>query len=287
MHDKEGLYTLDDQPFVIKALIIFRISVISFFLGIVIVFQVGFGGISSPIPVSLLIISTYILSIIYIFMLGRTRRYRLFLYAQILIDLFIETGIIYSTGGGLLSPFIFFYQFSIIASAIVLSRPASWITASTASILYGVLVNLEFYNVIFPHPLLVYEVQAVSQEAVFFTVLVHIASFYLVAFLSDFLSKRLRQALVAYISKSRDLTNLQAFHENMIANMGSGFVALDLDGRAISTNQAAELILGRTRDKIVGTPVGELFPSVDPAEILPDVAEKGKQVKKHEWPQPL
>ncbi|MBI5179187.1 MAG: PAS domain-containing protein [Nitrospinae bacterium] len=251
-----------DQAVIIKALIIFRMLAVSFFLGAVIVFQVKFGALLYPLPISLLIAATYLLSILYLTLIGRVRRFAPFLYFQLTTDLIIETGIIYYTGG-VDSPFTFLYMLTIVASVIIMQANSSYILASVASILYGLLVNLEFYGAISPRPLLMTAVDQVpSQAYVFFTVLVHIAAFYLVAFLSDFLARRLSRTLLALMVKSSDLTYLQAFHQNVVANMGSGFMALDLGRTIVSANQAAEQILERRLEDFLRRRLEDAFPSL-------------------------
>ena len=270
-----------DQIFAIKALIAFRLVVISFFLGVVFFFQEHYGTIQFPLPISLLIAATYLVSIIYLVMLQWGYHHNLFIYIQLVLDVVIETAIIYSTGGGV-SPFTFLYIFTIIASAIVLERPASWVIASTSAILYGLLVNLEFYGVIHPLPLVAYMTNPGGQPFIFLTLLVHIASFYLVAFLSDYLGQRLRRLLLAYLSKSRDLTDLQAFHENVVAHMGSGFLALGMDKSIVSANQAAEEMLGYSAKNLMRQKLEKIFPLIEEKEILPDPGEEGDQVRRDE-----
>lgn len=233
-----------DGSEVIKALIAFRVGAVSFFLGTVVIFQNEFGTLSHPVPIFMVIAATYMLSIIYLGLLGRAKNSPYFVYFQLAVDLFIETGIIYYTGGGA-SPFTFLYILTIVSSVFIAQPSSGYVLASLASIFYGLLVNLEHYGVIAPPELLaVGEVYARPQGYVFFMTLVHITAFYLVAFLTDFLSRSQRQTLIYLKAKSGDLTYLQAFHQNVIANMGSGFLALDREGRIVSSNQAAEQILG-------------------------------------------
>jgi len=255
-----------------KVLTIFRMVVISFFLGLLVIFQMELGGLRFPFVLSLLAAATYLFSIVYLLLLKIVSRYPLFLAIQLALDLAIETAIIYYAGG-VASPFTFFYMFTIIATAIVLPSPSAYITASAASILFGLLGNFEYYGVINTMPLLMRGVQPLSQGFVFFTVLSHIGAFFLIAYLSDMLSKKVRSTFIELLSKSRDLTNLQAFHENVITNMGSGFLALNLGRRILSANQAALKTLGRAMWEIKRTaleahftraPIDVLLPPVDP-----------------------
>ncbi|MDH5543812.1 MAG: ATP-binding protein [Nitrospinota bacterium] len=248
---------------VIKALIIFRIIVISFFLGLLIIFQIQFGNLPFSFPLSMIAAATYFLSIIYIYLSKKISRVSAFLYTQLFIDLTMETAIIFFAGG-VDSPFTFLYMFTIIAASIVLERPSSFVMSSTASILYGLLVNFEFYGLIHPLPLLAGEGKGATGGYIFFTVFAHIAAFNMVAYLSDFLSQRFRNIFIEYISKSRDLTELKAFHENVIAHMGSGFLALNMNKKIISLNQASCKILAKRENLIIGTQLEEVFPNIKP-----------------------
>jgi two-component system sensor histidine kinase PilS (NtrC family) len=259
-----------DEVAVIKSLIAFRVVAVSFFLGTVIIFQNSFGTFLYPIPISLLIATTYLLSIIYLGVLGIAKRYATyFVYAQLAVDLLIETGIMYYTGGGN-SPFTFLYILTIVSSVVIAQPNGGYVLASGASILYGLLVNLESYGVISPpHLIAAMEDMERPQGYVFFMTLVHIMAFFLVAFLSDFLSRRLKSALATLVSKSSDLIYLQAFHQNVIANMGSGFLALDMEGRIVSTNHAAETILERDEISILKKRL---------KDALPALAEESKSI---------
>lgn len=279
METEASLPGAREQAVIVKALIVFRIAAISFFFGTVVIFQLQFSDFTFPLPLSVLIGLTYLLNIIYLFMLGRIRSFVPFLYFQLAADLIIESGIIYHTGG-VDSPFTFLYILTIISSVIIMQPGGGYVLASGASILYGLLATLEFHGVLHPVPL-VHDVEQPlpTQEFVFFTVLIHLAAFYLVAFLSDFLSRRLRGTLMALGTKSRDLTYLQAFHQNVVANMGSGFIALDLDGHIVSANPAAELILGMRATDFLKKTLREVFPALEHQNVLPE----NEQPKKTEW----
>src|SRR5687767_15519860 len=62
-------------------------------------------------------------------------------------DLAVETLLVYFTGG-LDSPFSFLYLVSVITASMLLYRRGGLLAASGASILYGALVDLMYYNVL-------------------------------------------------------------------------------------------------------------------------------------------
>lgn len=245
--------------FKIKSLMVLRVVVISVFLGTIILFQIRSGQLPFILPVTILIAITYLLTIIYSLLLKLIKNLKFLCYLQLTGDLLVESGVIYISGG-IESPFPFLYILSIIASSIILYRKGGYIIASLSSILYGTLVNLEFYNIL--HPLTFYSSGTLLPpvgEAVFYTVFLNISAFYLVAFLSGYLSEKLKKTGEELEEKSEDLLQLKTFHESVVKNMGSGLMTADLNGRIVSFNLAAEGITGYKYDDVRGRHYSDFF----------------------------
>ena len=66
---------------------------------------------------------------------------------QITADLLILTGVIYYTGG-VENPFFFYYIFHVIISSMLLNRRMSYLQATLAVILFGLVLVLEYFQVI-------------------------------------------------------------------------------------------------------------------------------------------
>ena len=230
--------------FKIKSLMVLRVVVISVFLGTIIIFKIKSGQIPFIVPVTILIATTYLLTIIYSVLLKLINNLRFLCYLQLIGDILVETGVIYISGG-IESPFAFLFILSIIASSIILYRRGGYIIASLSSILYGTLVNLEFYNILHP---LTFDSSSVNispiGETVIYTLFLNISAFFLVAFLSGYLSEKLKRTGEELEEKSEDLIQLKTFHESVVTNMGSGLMTADLNGRIVSFNLAAEVITG-------------------------------------------
>ncbi|MBI5748570.1 MAG: PAS domain S-box protein [Nitrospinae bacterium] len=244
--------------FKIKSLMVLRVVVISVFLGTIVIFQIRSGQLPFILPVTILIATTYLLTIIYSILLKLIKNLKFLCYLQLIGDLLVESGVIYISGG-IESPFPFLYILSIIASSIILYRSGGYIIASLSSILYGTLVNLEFYNLL--HPLTFYSSSTTQPvgEAVFYTVFLNISVFYLVAFLSGYLSEKLKKTGEELEEKSEDLLQLKTFHESVVKNMGSGLMTADLNGKIVSFNLAAEGITGYKFDDVRGRYYSEFF----------------------------
>lgn len=112
-------------------------------------------------------------------------------YVQIILDTFAVTAIIFLTGS-FNSVFTFLYLVVIIYSAMLLLRKGSLLIATIASIQYGLLIELEYYNFI---PVL-WNPSPISEDPgqVIYRTIITIAAFFAVAVLSGILSLQLKIA---------------------------------------------------------------------------------------------
>lgn len=253
----------------IKALMALRVMVITLFLGSVIVLFARKGQVPSTFPYIILIISVYILTILYALSLPRIRNHRTFAYLQLVVDVCTVTGMVYFTGG-VDSVFSFLYILTIIAASIILERRACYAIASIASILFGALVNLEFYQVIEHYSFYLNRAPVHPEGYTFFTVFSNIAAFYIVAFLSGHLSYRLKKTGVELAERDIDLRELKRFHENVVENMNTGLVTTQLDGRINSVNRAAVRITGHQEHEVLWRSCTEIFPLPELEELFRD-----------------
>lgn len=237
----------------INALIIFRAFFISLILGSSFIFK-GLEKLPTYKLFSYLIISSYILTILYIFISKKVRNFVLFAYTQLTIDVFYATGLIYLTGG-IDSWFSFTLLLVIIASAIVLNKKAGYIIASLCSILYGTLINLQFYKI-----LPVVSGEFIKSEEYLHNIFIHIVSFYITAFLSGYLSSRLERTEKELEEKDIDLKNLEVFNREVIESIKSGLFTTDLSGKVLMFNPSAERITGVKMEDIIGRKIDEVIP---------------------------
>jgi two-component system sensor histidine kinase PilS (NtrC family) len=230
-------------------LIAARLAVVSFFMGLVVFFQFRYGMLNHAYLPLIPVAFAYLFSIAYaLFSRFATNLFR-FAYFQLVADVFLVTGIIHFTGG-VESPFPFLYIFVIIGAAITLSKSATYVIATGASLLFTLMLGLEFKGFVQPFYVFPPVYKSVDIGFLIMTAILNGASFYLVAFLSGYLTGLLRKTGQQLIEKNQDFTLLKAFHENVLSNMGSGFVAMDMDGTILSHNPAAERMLGLSSDDI-------------------------------------
>jgi len=248
----------------LQHLMFFRVVFLSFFLGITIVFQ--FLGIKSfivpsLIPIYLLCGTTFFITIIYAILLHRISHLQAFCHAQIGVDVLLTTALIYATGG-ISSAFSFIYFLPIFTAAILLYRWGAYMTASLSSILYGAIIDFEYFGYIQPiHSSLVGPLEY-GRGYVFYMLSVNITAFYLVAYLSSYLSEKEKTTGRELIRKEIDYKDLATLNTNIVQSMHSGLITIDTERRIVFLNKAGEKILGISMDKTLGHRIEEFFPSI-------------------------
>jgi len=242
----------------LKWLMALRVVIVTVLLGASIVFQIGYGHIiKANSTFFYLIASTYCLTIIYSLLLNRLKSPRLFAYAQIFLDLLFETYLVYLTGG-IESPFLPFYMITSIAASTILGRRGGGLTAGLASILLGVLVDLQYHRWLSGMPASTYS----NRETLYYLFL-NIVALLTVAYLSGGLAEKLSVARERLKEKATGLAELKAFHEHVVQSMSTGLMTTGLGGEITSFNRAAEQIMGWSFGEVQTRPWWTIFESDD------------------------
>jgi two-component system, NtrC family, sensor histidine kinase PilS len=233
----------------------------------------------TPLPVRLFvstILFWYSLSLFYVLLLSFWREHRLQATLQVLTDLFLVSLVIHETGGWD-SSLNFLYPLVIIVAAVLLPRVWAHLVAALAFILYGTVLELNYYAVVpsycSTHP---------GLKALQAIIFVNLFAFLAVSYLAGLLTAKLRQARVQLKDTSGALESLQALHENIIHSISSGLITTGLDGRITLINAAAQRLLEIGPAQLLGSPVHKLFldplPTVESehthAEVRFDVPTK-------------
>ncbi|NTV32793.1 MAG: PAS domain-containing protein, partial [Deltaproteobacteria bacterium] len=95
---------------------------------------------------------------------------------------------------------------------------------------------------------------------IFYMILVNIAAFYLVAFLSSYPSEQARKSRDELKAKQADIIKLEALNEWIIRSMTSGLITLDDQGRILLFNPAAEALFGIPSGACTGQRLLEALP---------------------------
>lgn len=240
----------------LKALIIFRVFFITLLLGTFLYFEIGYYKFPYTHAMRNIIILLYLLTIIYALLLHRIKNLAAFAYVQLSIDALSAISLIFLTGG-IESWFSSIMLFTVIASAIILNKKAGYIIATLCSILYGLLIDLQFYNLI---PV-AYDV-SLKEKDFLYNIFSHITALYLTAYLSGYMSSRLEKTSRKLEESDSDLKDLAFFNRELIESLPSGLLTTDLSGRILVFNRAAESITGISRTAAVGRDITEIFPFI-------------------------
>ncbi len=175
-----------------------------------------------------------------------------FLYAQVVLDALIVTGIVHVTGGPD-SGFESVYILVIAAGALLLPLPGGVLIGALASSLY-------FADLVWGY-----------QETFSIFVGLRIALFTGVALVTGFLGDRLRRAGQALGAVASELAQLRLDTGDILANLTTGVITVDGDGRLAYANPAADNLLGYDVSRCLGQPVFDQLDRIAP-ELGCDVA---------------
>ena len=195
----------------------------------------------------------YTLSLFYVLLLSVWKEHRLQASLQVLTDLIMVSLVVHETGGWD-SSLNFLYPLVIIVASILLPRVWAHLVAALAFILYGAVLELNYYGIVRSYSSTNPEPK-VLQGITF----VNLFAFLIVAYLASLLVAKLREARVELKDASGALEDLQILHENIIQSISSGLITTNLDGRITLVNSSAQKLLERTREELLGKPVGNFF----------------------------
>ena len=228
---------MDEIKVRLKWLIAFRVVVVTLLLGLSIAFQIAKNEL--VFAYYALIVFTYAITIAYavaLRQLSTTRALQQFAYAQIGVDLLLETFLVARTEG-ISSPFLTLYVITVLCASFILQRRGGLIMAGVSVILFGLVTIVQqrgwadslgwFSSEPLP-PLTT--LQAYSMHA-----LAVLAG----GFLSGTLAEQLKRADQSLVETEQGLSRLQAFHENVVQSIPSGVFTTDGEGRLTWLNRAA------------------------------------------------
>ena len=254
-------------------LMVLRVLVVTALMGSAVIAQAIRRPRGPADPLYFLIALTYLLTLLYAVVWPFTGKYRKQLgYIQVLGDLLIITGIVYFTGG-IESNFSSLYFISIISASIILFRRGGLVAASTASILYAILIEALHQGVVPQYPTtgggLRFEI---PEQVVVYTIFLNVFGFYTVALLTSYLSEKLRVTGQKLEEASDYVADLEVLNQTIIDSITSGLMTTDFEGRIHFFNAAAEAIFVRNPSDTVGTMVTGLLAETD--DFLDRVKEK-------------
>jgi two-component system sensor histidine kinase PilS (NtrC family) len=187
---------------------------------------------------------------------------------QLALEITVESGVVYHTGG-FNSPFAILFILTILSASLAYSLIGSVFLAGLSSLAY--LAMLWFEEGLEPSFRSLLDVS----DASFYRVFLYVCTFFLVAFIGGYLAQRLKVKGEQLSSASLELDKIKADTDEILRHLKSGVITIDAMGRIVYFNRAAEEILGYSEDQVKGRDYREVF-----LLRMPQLAEKITQVMK-------
>ncbi|MSN25690.1 MAG: PAS domain S-box protein [Geobacter sp.] len=192
----------------------------------------------------------------------RFGKYNLFLtYLQIIWDLLFVTVLILFTGG-IHSPYSFLYLVSIMVAGMLIGRREALYTASLCGILYGSLLDFQYFGYLSVIGLSQNDAQQLGASQLFYTIFLNLVSFGLTAFITGMLSERARQSEEALQRTSIDYDELAQLNSTIVTHSQTGILTTTISGKIRVFNPYAEEIVGLSQSDVYDRSIERVFPQL-------------------------
>ena len=195
----------------------------------------------------------FALSLFFLGLVSIWHEHRLQALLQVISDLAMVTLVVHVTGG-IDSSLNFLYPLVIVVACMLLPGSWAYLCAALAFILFGAILELDYYLVI-PS----YSTSHPKLKALEVVIFVNLFAYFAIAYLAGLLMSKLRQVDVQLKDASGALENLQALHENIVQSMSGGVITTGLDGRITLVNRAAQHLLEISESELQGQSVAVFF----------------------------
>ena len=199
---------------------------------------------------------------------------------QFLLEIIIESCVIHATGN-INSPFSALFLLTIVSAALAYRLVGTLVVASLVSLAYTFIIWLRSGEsgtpLYFPNAL---KSLVSAQDAVFYSIFLHILIFYLIAFISGYLAERLEARDRQLADTSRALKRAKLETDDILRHLSSGLLTVDAFGNIIFFNRAAENILGYREEEVKGMRCDKVFADRMP-ELARDLMDGLKRVVSH------
>ncbi len=200
-------------------------------------------------PLIILVVVLYVVSIAELVFLRKQKNLAGIAYVATAWDAVFVSALVIATGG-IDSIYTFLYLFVAIEGGLLLSKKGGLIFASVSAILYGILVDIQFYRLA-PAFIPPSDTNHLVRD-VFLNLITYISTTFIVGVLSAFLGGSLLKARRALSISSIDLKQLTNLHTIIINSIDSGLITLDEQFTISTVNPAAARITGYKPGEVIG-----------------------------------
>jgi len=200
----------------------------------------------------------------------KVERFRFFIiYLQTIWDLLFVTILLLFTGG-INSPYSFLYLLSIMNAGVLLGRREALYTASLCAILYGAMVDFQYFGMLSVIGLSQADAVQLGAFHLFYTIFLNLIGFCLTAFITGYLFERTRETEDALRDKTVDYEELYRLNTTIVSNVESGLLTITPQGNIRVFNRYAETVTGRFQADVYDMPLIAVFPALSEVLEYPD-----------------
>lgn len=236
---------------------LFRVVLVTLFLGSALAVDTealaNLGDFKNATIVGL-IVSTYLVTIVYALLLKRLPA-DLLAKLQLLVDTLTTFALTLVTSG-LDSVFLFLFYINIINAAVVLGRRFALYLAGLTSVLLVGLAAIDLRWIRFEQ---IYPILRPS-AATYLRLGLNAAATFVTGLLAGQLADRLGKATEEIVRQQGDIAQLRALNLNILESLSSGLVTVNSEGEIIFFNRAAREITQRSENEVLGRTLGDVFP---------------------------
>ncbi|MGF1466998.1 MAG: nitrogen regulation protein NR(II) [Sandaracinaceae bacterium] len=244
----------------LQVLVLGRLGVATLLLGgsLLLLDHQRYGGFTED-ALRLLILSTYVVSLVFALALAEARSLTFWAGLQLAWDLLMVTGLIYLFGGAT-SGFAFLYGVTIVAAALIVGPRQTQVVTASALLLF-IVVGLSLSNGWLPHPRDPFEAR-VGQEDLGLALLRTLVGLVLIGILAVALAERVQRVGGRAQRAEASAAGFAKLTEDILRSMASGLLTTDLEGRVRSVNAVAASVLRAEPSDLVGRRIDDHFPVV-------------------------
>ena len=245
-----------------RQLLLSRFSVFALLLTIVVLFLRLPDSLVLPFSLYSVVTLALLLSIAFDLKETHPLLFGTVLILQLMLEIAVDAGIVYRTGG-IDSAYAVLFVLSILSASIVYELIGSVVVATLASGAYASILWFENGLEFSPESL------SLISDAAFYQVFLYVCTFFLVAFVSGYLAQKLKAKGEELWSASLELDQVKADTDEILTHLRSGLITIDASGRIVYFNRAAEEILEYSEVDVKGRDCREVF-----GQRMPQLAER-------------
>ena len=194
----------------------------------------------------LLIVATYVLTIVHVLALRFVRYLGVQVYAQVVLDLLVITGLVYLTGGpGTRAGFMLLYPLSVLSGSVLLFRRQGLLLAGVATFFHAALLWGVREGSIPPGPGMA-DVSELPVKALLYSILLTACLVHHRGHDRRLSRPEPAQSVGAQLEEvSEQVAGLQELNQVLVESIQSGLMMADSEGRIRYLNRYGEAVLGR------------------------------------------